>query len=1161
MQTRHLLTALLFAASPLLAQQVAPPASDAAPAAAPTTTGTATTAERQLPIQNRESKIENPSDDEVVEMSPFTVTGSQDKGYQSFQTTSGSRIKTDLKDTAASISPFTDELLNDIGATTIDSIISYAGNAETEVEDASSGFNNTQTRMAGNSNNSFRLRGISASLMVDYATYNAPMDMYNLSRAEVASGANSILFGMGSQGGIINFTRNHANASRTKLTIKDTIGTWTSPAVSGIPYERATLDYNLVLKPHILGLRLMALYQDGDNTSWRYWQFAHDRRVSPALYIHPFKNTTINLTFETGRRQDATTRLMNATDEVTGWLIGTPATGPRPIIQNYGMSPNQSIPGVLVNYAAAGIDNYVYVNNTNQIYNYRQAYESTNPWTYGQNQAAGGTGWSSAQNNNVRLPSDLSSYYYSTVGPAGRRDQRFSNWSALIEQTIGKLNLELAYFHGKVDSSAMSDNTTDAMLQGDPNAYISPPDFINATTVIPNPGAGQLYMENTWFINTLKSTNDTIRLTATYDLNLKKYGRHHIIALYEHGQNETRITQKDEILADDNGHAISNPLAPISAAGQNPNLVTTRNYVTPGDFRTYYDGDPRTPITDLDIGGILYHSAWAADNNRLSHIKLASDSLMLALQSYWLKDRLVTTLGARVDSVVLQRERLATISDPNDPRILNGTRVWNEYDFSGAWWPRKTYTPFTLTAGAVYHLSDRLSPYINYSTNRGLPYTDGRTVLPDGDLPPLTKGSSLDTGLMIDILGDNKWTLRLTYFQTKQLGDAAVTPSGVGTATNPAVGATNLFNIFDALYFLTPTGQTATPLQLPNNAWPTQAGIVTGPGAGPMNAAQYAITAPSAQFPNGAPPQYNAAEVDVRSTGFEAEVTANPTKNLTIRLTASYTNRNRENLFNEIFTYYNKNIPQWLKMADPNGNGGYKTDGITPAYTMLVPLQGNSNGIQYTTQNLYQYIIDQLYSVNQVVGGGGNSTTAGGITSLNTSLRSGLDQQLFLNSGMLGARPYKFNLSVRYTLPGNSSILKGFSIGGGVRYQSFNYMPDPARVAQQAATPADVPATSNDPIPQNLGLDESIYTNQSLMIKGNSLLFWDGLLQYKRKILGGRTTMTLQFNISNIFNQSVVTVGRYLDLQNVLTNENDTVWRRVYLNPPRTYRLSVQFDF
>jgi outer membrane receptor for ferric coprogen and ferric-rhodotorulic acid len=59
------------------------------------------------------------NDDEKVVLSPFVVRGDKDSGYQAGNSLAGSRLNTELKDTAAAISVFTKEFLNDIGVTDV----------------------------------------------------------------------------------------------------------------------------------------------------------------------------------------------------------------------------------------------------------------------------------------------------------------------------------------------------------------------------------------------------------------------------------------------------------------------------------------------------------------------------------------------------------------------------------------------------------------------------------------------------------------------------------------------------------------------------------------------------------------------------------------------------------------------------------------------------------------------------------------------------------------------------------------------------------------------------------------------------------------------------------------------------------------------------------
>jgi len=1116
MKTRHhILTALLFAASPLLAQQVAQPDLAATGTAAPATTGTTPAGLTPAAV---ESGTAAPISDEIVEMSVFNVNGNTDEGYAAVNTTSGSRVNTPLRDVASTIDPFTKDFLDDIGATTLDEMLTYASNVETEYEDATNGFNNNDTRFAGTGNDRFRIRGMKASTLVDGFETSIPIDLYNMDRAELASGANSILYGIGAQGGVVMFTTSRANAQRNSLKLRNVFGTWYNVR-SPWSFERATMDYNVVLIPRKMGFRLNALYLWNDG--WQYRNYDHDKRISPALMFKPWKNTTINITYENGTKAKASSRITNPVDGVMAWY--EPDKADRQVMQGFGSA--YAVPGTTQLLPNMGNPAYVYVNNNDTMYDLRGAYQST---------AAPGVGF---------MPRSISPLNYSTVGPGGVRNMQFQDWSVVIEQNIGKLNLELKYTHNENNicgTSPGAANTTNpanfvgtnairATMKGDPNGYISPADWVGAGGVIVNPFAGDLYMESQWFQTINNQKNDGVMLTAEYTLDLKKYGRHRLIGFISRAQNETYVNRQDEILVDDNQQAIWIQNDPDNAY----NALVRRNYLTEGNYKTYYDGAYYGPVSGINIGDKTYHSAWVTENAIENHVKRSINSYMLTLQSYWFNNKLSTIFGARIDDVSAKMENPGIISDPYDPRILNKTGVLNEMVLDGTWSNPKHFNPFTVSAGAVWHASDRLSFTANFSTNRGLTYFDGRTVLPDGDIPPLPKGRTFDYGVRYDFFGDSKLVVSLTRFDTQQMGDATITPAGLGNASNAALGSTNLYNIFDALYFLYPTSNNGNQTQwgqMPTTGWVEAIGpdgnqIISGPNAGPGRVGnpvgwQYAVIPPNQRYPYGTPPQYNAAMVDVATTGYEFTLAGKPSKNIDVRFQFSYSDRNRDHIFQEILDYYNANIPVWMALADPAKNGGHEYYVIT-----------NAAGTQ--TMKLTDYIWNQLYG-------------AGGV-------RQGIAGNLINQTGNMGARPWKTNLSIRYTFP-KDGWLKGMAVRGGFRYQSAVYIPDPNRIAPDIAT-----MPSQDQM--TFAFDPNKYYDAGTMIKGNSNTFFDATLSYKYKgLFGGRVTMTMQLNVNNIFNtNSNGAVGRY-ESTATSTGVVRTV-SRMYPPTPRVIRLDVTFAF
>ncbi|MDA0350455.1 MAG: TonB-dependent receptor plug domain-containing protein [Verrucomicrobia bacterium] len=150
-------------------------------------------------------------DEEVYELSPFTVDEQQDVGYLATSTLAGTRLNTPLRDVGAAISVLTQELFEDTGATDAGTILSYATNAEVggaQGNFAGSGefFQRADTSaIRTNPQGNQRVRGLaSAELTRNYFLTDIPFDSYNSARITMSRGPNSLLFGIGSPGGVIN---------------------------------------------------------------------------------------------------------------------------------------------------------------------------------------------------------------------------------------------------------------------------------------------------------------------------------------------------------------------------------------------------------------------------------------------------------------------------------------------------------------------------------------------------------------------------------------------------------------------------------------------------------------------------------------------------------------------------------------------------------------------------------------------------------------------------------------------------------------------------------------------------------------------------------------------------------------------------------------------
>jgi hypothetical protein len=190
---------------------------------------------------------------ETVELSPFIVATTVERGYLATNTLAGTRLNTELKDVGAAVSVYTPEFLEDIAATTLENILTYTtategggisgnfagftGEFSDEARDNPAGIN--------------RVRGLAAATRSrNYFATDIPSDTYNFSNLTVSRGPNAILAGNGSAGGII-------DAALNKALFKDSY----QVKVRAGKHEslREELHLNKVLIDKVLAFRLDAL--------------------------------------------------------------------------------------------------------------------------------------------------------------------------------------------------------------------------------------------------------------------------------------------------------------------------------------------------------------------------------------------------------------------------------------------------------------------------------------------------------------------------------------------------------------------------------------------------------------------------------------------------------------------------------------------------------------------------------------------------------------------------------------------------------------------------------------------------------------------------------------------------------------------------------------
>lgn len=674
-----------------------------------------------------------------VQLSVFEVSASQDVGYQAGNTTSGSRLNSSLKDTAAAVMVFTPEFLSDFNANSLADIVGYSPNMQVDMLDTSAdaspqfvgGSDLTDTRI--------RVRGLSASTALDFFETSIAVDTYNTERLELSSGPNSILFGFGQSGGLVNIMTKSAQLNRNRTAVRAQFGEWN--------FARYEVDHNLVLIKDKLALRLNGLQQWADG--WRKHEFNDSSRGAISLRAAPWRKTTITAGYENGEMNGSVARPLNAFDTLALWQ----ASG----------SPTRSDAAWTTNDRAFGINRRTAVRNTfvtasdgaaplvlttSNVANFRvleTTYENNN---LDANSRAGLT----------LTPREQFPFEYNSYGPGATRDTNIERVIARVEQRVtDAVSVEVSYNHEYTNQLVRTPQGNQVFFGGDPNTVIPNPN--GAATPMPNTRAGSLFVEGRWVGDRGETKNEVFRASAAWDVNVGKFGRHKLAALGEHGVFRAFRYPQSEILVDENNVPIGNP-QPENAANQ----LWRRQYVTPGDFSTYFAGNTSEPVSVVR-NGRTYHNTYVDTSVAGGDIERTMNTLLLATQSSFFDARLFFTGGVRWDRIRLDQfgdTRFAA----THPDVVAGRTIANTVTFTNEIEDTTRFSPVTSTLGGVFHATKRFSVFYNRANNNGQPKLNVR-ILPDETLPPPSTGESDDYGFMLNLL-DGKLFLRATAFETTQ---------------------------------------------------------------------------------------------------------------------------------------------------------------------------------------------------------------------------------------------------------------------------------------------------------------------------------------------------------------------------------------------------------
>ncbi len=907
-------------------------------------------AERDRDLAAVKQSTATASTPDVVQMSPFEVSADNNRGYFASNTLSGTRINSKIEDLASSITVVTKQQLDDTAAVDINDIFLYEANTEGTGNftsfsvDRNGGVNDAVQSSPTTAN---RVRGIaSANLAIDnFASSSAiPVDTYNIDGVEISRGPNSNIFGLGNASGTVNLIPARALLTRdtSQITLRgDSYGGY-----------RGSFNLNRPVIKDKLAFRVAGLYQSQGYT--RKPSKDITRRLNALLTFHPFRNTKLFGSYESYNAFSRRPNFITPGDTVSYWRsVGSPTWDPTTwtahvngksipiVVGSRSTAEGNTLPPGLFSQGTATYNRPgMFIDNgAVQDWTVNRTSSTSDPNNPNTDVRFLESGTDIMRLRGSTMPlfvsphiSDKSLYDWSSINfvSPNYSTTKADIYRAELEQffintPMNVLAAQAGWFREDIDSLSrnfISGNSAivyvdvnEKLLDGQPNPYFKRP-YIGAS-------------EPTTFKS--PDLNDNGRVQLAYQLDLKQANSKwlkllgtHRFSGYLEGRRITSGTYRLREIVTDN-HSWINPAnrANGNAIGRayfkyylGDNIDQNVDYGAPAlygvsgtyDFH-WYNGATKQWITEP---ATINQEAYISSRNQR---EIRSRGAIL--QSYWLGDRIITTVGTRRDRN-RSRDSLSSAIDPaTGLYTLDPLQTWLSWqEQQGTTQTRGIVVrPFKdlgfiqrgvkSTTSSVSFLSDALQ-------NLSFYYNTSDTFQPAptaynlfGELLPSPTGKGKDYGVNLDLF-NGKLYVRVNRYQNSQRfsrdGDSRI----IATRANRLDFGTDRFNLEDVA--------TTWVAQL----HPTWA-------AAQQRAEVYKILQLQPGFIENFANKSIGETSDVSSSGWEFEVNYNPTPNFTLKLTGSEQKTIDSALSPNIQRYIDARMPVWTSVkipTDPLPNGG-----------------------------------------------------------------------------------------------------------------------------------------------------------------------------------------------------------------------------------------------
>lgn len=1025
--------------------------------------------------------------DEIVQLSPFQVAADTDRGYQALNTLSGTRINSKLEDLGASITVVTKQQMQDLAVLDLNDVFLYEASTEGTGNYTQFTPNRNGGIIDGTANDparANRIRGVGSPIsgsgvniaVGNFSTNNKiPMDTYNIDAVEISRGPNSNLFGLGAAAGTVNLVPSKANLAR--------VSTSTSVRFDSEGGHRVSFDFNRPIITDMLAMRFAAVDESKGFT--RKPSEEKIRRYFGAIQVKPFSRTVINASFEkydnSYRRPNSLTPrdttfewkasgrpTFDPTTQIVTFANGT-TTGPFPQAGENNTLP----PGLMAGNSYGRLNAWIDNSGLQMITVGRIANPITSgnpsPYTANSNVRYIQTGTDIMRRKANPYPlffapaiADKSVYDWSNTnfvaanfGEDTASTLRIEGEQVLFKSQSNLVAARAGYLYQKFQrfSRSMIDNT-DSVIYIDVNSKL--------LDGRPNPNFLRPFVEAVGpFDNRNPEQYDTQNADLAYQFTPNNLPR------WLSWVGTQRVAAHAEV----NRISTQNYTSGTWVSSDNPWVNRANRTGVSQLSQRYYIGDNQGqnidygPSTLRDFSGTQtlrwYNNLlgrWVDESVQINSLARPTTirrreelrTLSATAQSYFFKDRLITTVGYRRDR---RRERTSAQAAV-DP--ATGLVSYANYANWGAWTDdatgplgaatRASQRGDTKTYGAVVRPLSWLSLYYNRSDSffpQVVRYAmDLKGVLPNA------KGEGTDYGLSVTAL-QGKLNVKLNRYEVLELGSRAGEVGTIGNRTFRLEGRPENNGIRD------PNGFYPWALNLSNQRFAAQGITPTAAQSASAVAKIMGVTDDwMATFLAAGPgqPQTNGLS-DVVSTGYELEATYNPTRNWRIKFTGAQQIAKDARIGSEQFDYWQSRLPTWTTARDDQGRLWWNT---VPA------LGGDAPETAYYNSLLSPYLFG--------VANAGKPRTQ--------------------------VRKYRWNAVTNYTF--TEGMFKNFNVGGAVRWE------DKGSIGFFGAAPSQLPGNFRGVILE-LDPNRPIYSP--------SRFYFDASIGYRVRFLNDKIRTNIQLNV------------------------------------------------